>query len=297
MPEKFGFGEPDAETRKLLGLDKEPIPQEKIEQLFPSPDSRRAIEQMSAETMPRKSAIEYKKNNVVEIREKNLINPEILKQHPTIYVGSSVDIEYPLLLGARNITLVDPIFRDEKAVAELAGRIVNFTGENPQQVSAQEISFSFDFGEGDEDVLVQISPTAYAKQDRQTLNLPAELSSTHDEQEITQSYDEPEKFTPPDEIGMLLGFRTTETDLDQDEQAFANVVEGGYVLTDNAFNSFFNTVRERSGGEIATAIEMDTVKEVWDENGFEFIPLEHLGDSYQYTFLRKMETADEGFSQ
>jgi len=275
MPE--GLTPSDAEVRKLMGLDIEPVSQERIMAAFPTEDLRRAMSLINAETMPRKSAVEHKKRTATEIREKNLIDQTILKQYPTVYVGSGVDIEYPLTLGARKVEMVDPIFHDERAVSDLITELTKIAGEAPKQTSKNNFEFHFDFGDGDEKVTITVSPTLYAQ--------PGADRIFSQEEDSIPLYDLPER------VGMILGFRTTGVDIDSDKRTIANLVPGGYLLADHVTASFIREAQELKGEAVFSGIESQDVKglqkEVWGKRGFQFIPLEHEEDSYQYTFVRK----------
>lgn len=122
MPEKFDsfdqLRQCHERAEELLGLNKKenPIDPQKIGAIFTTPKTRKAFEQIDAATVPRKGAIEHKKRTVIEVREKKLIDQEVLKNNPTVYVGAGIDFEYPLSLGAREIILVDPVLKDGDSV-------------------------------------------------------------------------------------------------------------------------------------------------------------------------------------
>ncbi len=246
-----------------------------IGNLFSSIEEQKAFGQVDAATLPRKGAIEHKKNNILEIRKNNLINVEIIKENPTVYIGSGIDFEYPLLLGARNIILVDPILKEDAVIQKLKEKIKSITDLEPTKISENELCFLLDNGET---VKIRMEPTLYGSPEG-----IAKMQSDEKEQI--------KRFQPPEKIGMILGFRTVGTDVDEDKESTEKLINGGYILTDNAFNSFFEALTDEEKREYLYANSpkkpIEIMLEKWREKGYDFIPLESEGDSYQYTFLRK----------
>ncbi len=248
------------------------------ETLFSSPEEAKAFEQISAETLPRKTAIEHKKNNIAEIKKDGLINREIIRENPVVYMGSGIDFEYPLLLGARNIILVDPILKESAYVQTLKERIKKITNTEPTTISETELQFILNSSEGPEPVNIKIEPAIYgSKETVAGYNIPPE--------------DNLLRFQPPGKIGMILGFRTTGIDADNDKEAMENLANGGYILTDNAFESFFEAMTDEEKKDYlytnSPKKSIEIMKSKWQEKGYDFIQLKSEGDSYQYTFLRK----------
>lgn len=79
-----------------------------LRKLFPSVDLVYAFLRMQAMTMPTTKALNSKRLIVQEITLKKYLKG--IEDLRVVYVGSAVDIEYPLLLGARKITMVDPSY-------------------------------------------------------------------------------------------------------------------------------------------------------------------------------------------
>lgn len=328
MPEKFDSFDPLEQHRErakeLLGLNKKEnlIDPQKIEAIFTTPETRKAFEQIDAATMPRKGAIEHKKRTVIETREKNLIDQEVLKNNPTVYVGAGIDFEYPLSLGAREIILVDPVLKDPSAIQKLKERVKAITGAEPSEISDAEIQFKLN----NEDVSIKFAPVLYGspetvarmqggeEDEREAIErLKKEIEENPNDPFITDSVREayrtktgkfaPDytptpkeklpRFQPPEKIGMILGFRTTGIDLDDDKEAMDKLVGGGYVLVDNPFSSFLQQVSEEEmheymyrGSPKENELN-DLLQRKWMERGYDFIPLENEKGSYQYTFIRK----------
>lgn len=181
-------------------------------------------------------------------------------------------------MGARNIVLVDPILKEAKTIEKLKGRIKAISGIEPITVSETELQFTLNLPESTEMVSIKIDPALYGSPETIIgYNIPSEENIS--------------RFQPPKKIGLILGFRTTGIDIDDDKEAMKNLVNGGYVLTDNAFGSFFESLTDEEKREYlyhnSPKKPIEIMKEKYGEKGFNFIPLESERDSYQYTFLRK----------
>ncbi|MBI4160564.1 MAG: hypothetical protein HY506_01520 [Candidatus Yanofskybacteria bacterium] len=328
MPEKFDSFDPLEQHRErakeLLGLNKKenPIDPQKVQAIFTTPETRKVFEQIDAATMPRKGAIEHKKRTVLEVREKNLIDQEVLKNNPTVYVGAGIDFEYPLSLGARDIILVDPILKEPTAVQKLKERVKTITGTDPNEVSETEINFQLN----DEDVSIKFAPALYGSPEtvshmqggdedergaieRLKREIEANPNDPFISDQVKEAYrtktekfapdyvptpkEKLPRFVPPENIGMILGFRTTGIDIDDDKEAMGKLADGGYVLVDNVFSSFLHQVSEEEMNEYmyrGSPREKEInelLQRKWKERGFDFIPLENERGSYQYTFIRK----------
>jgi hypothetical protein len=150
----------DESVKRLLGLRDFPrkTPEEK-RRILKSSMRVKALDAITTTTLPI-SKREIKKGVVLEIAEKGLFTEELLKRNPTVYLGAGTDVEYPLALGARNITLVDPILEDEKVQQEVIERVRNLIGVEPT-INGETLRFKFDFGEGEEEVEVELIARPY----------------------------------------------------------------------------------------------------------------------------------------
>lgn len=290
-------------------------PQE-IGRLFPSPESRKVFEQVDAATGGREGAIRHKKRTIIEIRNKSLIDQQILKENPVVYVGSGIDFEYPLLLGGRDIILVDPVLKDAEVVEELKRRITVAIGSEPTD-SEGKLQFQFNSGTGNETISIKLEPAFYGtpeeierlqpdeREVRERLirdileDHPLILESMKEEYRTQTGMFAPDyvppkreifpRFQPPEKIGMLLGFQFTGTDveIDDDQETMNNIVNGGYVLANVALSS--NIIRQLSDEEREKYIfspseqQLQIKQTKWRERGYELIPLETVGD----TFIKK----------
>lgn len=146
----------------MLGLRDFPkrTSEEKVE-LLGSEQRVRTLDNITTTTLPI-SKKEMKKGVVLEIIEKKLLSDEILRNYPIVYIGSGTDVEYPLALGGRNIVMVDPILEDEQAINELIGKIKTLTDQDVQN-NFGKITFTFDFGSGSENVVVELATRPYDK--------------------------------------------------------------------------------------------------------------------------------------
>ncbi len=154
---------------------------------FASPNQRNAFRTMTLTSFDDPLAEEllhYKKGVVLDLRKRKLIDQDILQNHPTVYLGSGIDIEYPLCLGARKIILVDPVFTDQNVREDVLKKIAQMTGEEPVSVSKNTFSFIFDFGNGREQATVMFEQEPYA------------------------SREEVSRYKIPESVGMILSILT-----------------------------------------------------------------------------------------
>lgn len=154
--------ETDKQRRTMRKLGFRDFPKKDYEakkEILGSDQRVSALEAITTTTNPT-SKKEVKKGIVIEVKEKGLISAEVLKHNPVVYIGSGTDIEYPLALGGRNIIMVDPLLAREDVRLEIIKRIKAIITENPL-VDDVFISFKFDFGNGPEDVKVELVARNY----------------------------------------------------------------------------------------------------------------------------------------
>lgn len=167
--EKFSFSNKETDEQKikrLLGFRDFPSrTQEEKTVLLGSGECVAALEAINTTTNPRKKR-EIKKGVVLETLEKGLIRKEVLKSHPFVYIGSGTDIEYPLALGGRVIFMVDPIFEDPEAQKSVIEQVEKLIADKPE-VTGQTLKFKFNFGEGKENVTVDLIAKPYIENDQE----------------------------------------------------------------------------------------------------------------------------------
>lgn len=146
---------------------------ERADRIFTSPHIRQAFRQLGMASIAEniRHYLGFKKSAILEMREKRQPDQGVLKNYPTVYLGSGRDIEYPLCLGARDIILVDPIFENEEAMAAIIGKIEDIIGIEPKKIAAKPgllpgLSFTFDFGNGLEEAHVRFAGEAYYNEKR-----------------------------------------------------------------------------------------------------------------------------------
>ncbi|MBI4250119.1 hypothetical protein HY622_00835 [Candidatus Uhrbacteria bacterium] len=290
--------------------------------VLPTEHLRLAYAHIGAETGNVDAAIAQKRAFVVDIRTDKLIDEEIFKKYPTVYVGARKDIEFPLCLGSRTIMMVDPELHDPKICTEVEDRISKIITHQPEWVG-DGLRFKFDFGQGEEDVLITfhselfLSPEAYAATQEESdealgiRRVAEQLTEDPDHWLITDDVKEewrtktgrfapdykpekrktPSRFEAPNKIGMLLGYRTTGIDLDQDPASLAALVPGGYILSDHEFASIADSLLPSQMQEVMNAAMegkgSEVYKKKWLLRGFITIPLASQGSSDHYTFVRK----------
>lgn len=204
-------------VRQLAGLDKvfDILQGERKEKLLASSKRKAAFDNIDTSTGFRKEMIMQKQGVVSEVIEQNLISEKILKNYPTVYLGSGTDIEYPLALGSREIEMVDYILDNPGARQEISRRIEALVGQSVA-VDGDKIIFKFDFGSGSETVLVNLRPMIHSNQ---------------------EGGSQADKYMFPEKIGLILGFAAQgpagRIELGRDIKS--KLVEDGAVLWNTEF--------------------------------------------------------------
>lgn len=159
---------------------------DRADTIFPSSDLREAFRRLAVTTSPEieQMVVHYKKGVLLDLLEKKEINQNVLRKCETIYLGSNIDIEYPLCLGARKIVLADPAFKNPISQTLLFKKIKDLVGREPTHTSENEYTFFFDFGDGPEEVMLELAGKSYAFRE-----------------ELTE-------YKIPDGVGLILSFIT-----------------------------------------------------------------------------------------
>ncbi|MEI6553225.1 MAG: hypothetical protein WCO09_01530 [bacterium] len=206
------FQQPSSESKeqrlkRMLGFRIFPkrTPEEKLA-LLGSEERLRSLDAITTTTYPL-SKKEIKKGAVLEITERNLLPVELLTEHPLVYIGSGTDIEYPLALGGRDIRMIDPILSDERAKAELIEKIRQLIKEDQKIGDGQKLGFLFDFGNGKEEVSVELVEKPYSPEDA-------------------------EGYVIPDNVGLIVLYAAQSPGgrVAVDENMKSKLVEGGAIL-------------------------------------------------------------------
>ncbi|MDD4409937.1 MAG: hypothetical protein PHW52_04795 [Candidatus Pacebacteria bacterium] len=204
-------------SKRLLGLKEfRKFSAEEERNTFSSSDRMNAYLNLSTNTFPIDHKINYKKGIVRDIVSKDLIDENILKNNLTVYLGSGTDIEYPLAFGARNIWLVDPELNNNEAILELRERIEKITEERLSLEIQESFRFDFDFGNGKEEVMVDIVPKKYG------------IDGIH--------------F--PENIGLVILFASQDMNRQVciGEDIRNNIIEGGYILNESDLEKVNNNI-------------------------------------------------------
>lgn len=103
----------------------------------------------------------------IGLKLKDMIEESNIAYYPALYIGSRLDLEFPLLLRARKIIFVDPFFQEEENIHKLFKKVLNYDSKNPKinKISSfhWHISFVFDFGAGLENVHLDIFSLSFEK--------------------------------------------------------------------------------------------------------------------------------------
>lgn len=175
--------------------------------LLGSPMRQKAFDSLDTVTPFRAVQREQKKNTALELIAR-VVTPELLKSHPLVYIGSGSDVEYPLVLGARDIVLIDPVFRSPDAAGTIAARVEQLTSVQPH-IEENTISFEFEFEQGKpEPVCVTLIPESYPVHEAET-----------------------ERVLPPD-AGYIVLFasKSIDTVVRPDEYMLQRLAPGGAII-------------------------------------------------------------------
>jgi len=263
----------------------------KIRRLLPNEFLQRAFNNLTTETAFAEEATERKRNWILEIRERKLIDPEILKNNPTVYIGSGTDVEFPILLGAQNIIMVDPIFEDKEKVDEVIRRIEAMIGNNELKISEEQINSKtktiFEFTIDGINFRIEIVPVYYALQ--KIIEHRRKMPSPRRYEEIKPGIEGQDLlgFMPPEKIGMILAFLPVEVSIDDDQNTIRNLVPGGYILTTGSLPNLVN-IQINEPWRFNMKQLKQSIQNRYQEIGYEFIQLE-CEKGIDYVFLRKLQ--------
>jgi hypothetical protein len=228
----------DADMRRLMGLNRSynMLTGERKEKYLLTPERQRAFDNIQTSTFGfRKTKIEQKKGIASEVIEGQMIPEEVLKNYPTVYLGSDVDIDYPLALGSRKIAMVDYLLKSPELQQELTRRIKALINQEVK-IENNRITFPFNFGSGVETVTVDIEPKVYN---------PAS-------EELAQGF---EKYQSPQQIGLVLGFASQGPAgiIEFGDDIKSRLVENGVILWDDRVTKINPATKE----EIITELGHD----------------------------------------
>ena len=281
-PDCAGQRDEIARARSAMQEIKDAVQRNKdrVGDMYASMDMQRFYRQLQAATFPAERAVLHKQEVLHELRGRKLLDETLLRQFPAIYVGSGIDFEYPVLMGARRVMLVDPILSDEKARQTLIQRVGQVV---PVTETEREVHFEIDFESGKtEAVILEIHPEIYG-------GLP---DMPHMKNQAAHFA----SFQTDEPIALLLGFRTEGMDIDTDFKIMEQIVPGGIVLADHMSSQYLHELSDAEKGELFHDSDHYDIRAIcgslqryWQRRGFDFVPLQFEGDSYHYTCLRKRE--------
>lgn len=178
-----------------------------ISPILSTDDQRRALEGLHASTTVRTSGLALKLgflNDFYTLTERGIVNKKVISCYPSLYVCSGLDLELPLLMGSRDVEMLDSCFKEG-----LLGKFVDkiWKCRNFSQLSNTDFTFSFDYGNGEEKVSVKV--------------IPKEVQGV----ELEKKY------------GLVLGFLSV--DLDKILEPQKHLVSGGYYIN-STFDSILN---------------------------------------------------------
>lgn len=79
--------------------------------------------------------------------ERGIVDQEAISSRPALYVASGVDVELPLLMGVRDLQMIDPLYLNKifQKIKEYQGR----------KIEKHRFCLNFDFGDGTREVIIQ----------------------------------------------------------------------------------------------------------------------------------------------
>lgn len=267
-----------------------------------SPDQQRALERMRAVTLNNNPhALSDKHRIVAEVNAYGHMPIALLRQYPSLYVGSHVDVCYGLLLGARKLIMLDPLFRDVSSLMTVIDIIEAITGEKVRtSVRDQALHFTFDFGEGDEEASVLclgkklvIDELTGTEGEVRTLDHRTSHRSQQNSSKAYASFEGVPEYVPDEPLAMALSFNAMGNLIGFNQAVLAAIVPGGIILT-NDYGTDVLDVDIVTSLMIVTARETspegwsELMRVVYENDGrFTFVPLERQRRSMAYTFLEK----------
>lgn len=230
------------------------------DRVAPTPAMMRAFQQMEALTHDPELSLFAKKSSIVEIRDRQLLDEATISSAPVVYVGSGIDIHYPLMLGGRDILMVDPSLGRPEFQAALFQAIVDVAGGDwPEPIEDNGWRFNFNFGHGNETVRITPVSAFYGVADQ---DLPEGAT----------------RFVPPAEISLLMSFRSQvegmpKFHIDSDPDALSAIKPGGYILNFPSDPSFIQEERPKFAESQDLAGLVDFMAAGWEERGYAHFPL------------------------
>ncbi len=189
----------------------EEVDKEAMKKVLHSDELVKAFENMRAQTFPIGSATNIKREIVLQVVENHMMNKEVLSRGTAVYIGSGDDIEYPLLLGARDITLVDSGTESPDRFTEVVLRKINNLGG--KEITVMGNTISFEIIESGETV-----PVTVHLEHKNIAGFP------HNDMET-------EDYIASKNISLLLSFNSG-GDADKNIDLVNGIIPGGYILPD-----------------------------------------------------------------
>ncbi len=121
-------------------------------------DQHTALENLRTSTSLETSGLALKLNflnDFYTLTERRIINPNVIADNTSLYTYSGLDIELALLMGTRDLEMIDICF-EEGLLDKFIDKMKGYRGLS--QVSDVDFTFSFDYGNGEEKVRVKIIP-------------------------------------------------------------------------------------------------------------------------------------------
>lgn len=230
------------EEAKLMREKNEAL-NKKGQELLTAPELYNAFKNIDAATGNQIGAIVHKKSLIIESIEKNLFNQEILANYPTVYLGSGIDFEYPLCLGAKKIILSDPILSEQDTITKIKNRILLIGINN----LIEQTDKDFEFNIGNKSFNIKLSPEYFSHNTGHDVDLTGIndfISNRQIGKMAKNSTEEPPKnlttekkhqytsLSLPEQVGMALTFCPQYINVATPELT-DKIVKGGYVFADD----------------------------------------------------------------
>lgn len=247
--------------------------------------------------------LKSKRALVSGVVESKQLPRETLRSHATVYVASQTDLSFPLLLGARKITLVDPVFSKPEEVVRAINLAERISGEQVQAVlsSSARFKFELDFGHGNEVVDVtclaqKVTPDERWRRFERADPHSREWASRQNSatEGLYAPLQDVPAFKPQEPIGLLLAFSCMAACLEAQSEVLEAVTPGGCILSSYIGEGRFISIAESTLlDEIFNRCGYDhwfsaMQKEYAKSGQYEMIRIPAKEGLHAHTFVRKV---------
>lgn len=250
---------------------------------------------MTCDTYNPAAGLQKKRAIALELIERDLLNSEILHNHPCLYVGSASDFLFPLVSGCPNQILVDSGFADEDQLflSEMCAQATQVALKGKVMKHDNRFVFTFNFGSEVRLVEVRYEAKRFAMLTKEEFWATGETVSDEMWEEYESEILAQPLYTASEPLGMILTFQSGVAAIHKDLTTLSQLVSGGYILTDTSAECLWESAVSKEEEKLlrSQAPEPEKVailQSCYNQIGYEFIPLESQPSCFDYTFLKKL---------